>query len=253
VIQKELSFQSKLNLITPTIFLAEDSDSIPFPSLQLQAVYPEQSLSASLTYLTLQPLTEVLLPAVLELDRLCFGGLWTLAGYQRELASPNSELWVVCQDRESTSAHQPQTAAPPEIAAPTVPGVFPLPPLLALGCFWSIVEEAHITILAVHPLCQQQGLGQAMLYTLLKQARDRGLERATLEVRASNQSALQLYQKFGFREAGRRRRYYQDTGEDALILWRGKLQTPEFRQNLADWSRQVSTRLDQVGWHLVLP
>ncbi|MBW4519683.1 MAG: ribosomal protein S18-alanine N-acetyltransferase [Scytolyngbya sp. HA4215-MV1] len=218
-------------------------------------MYPEQSLPASLTWLKLQPLTEVLLPAALDLDRRCFGGLWTLEGYQRELASPNSELWVFCQSAEETDRNQPRSVEssqrhPLSISTPQL--LFSLPPLLALGCFWSIVEEAHITILAVHPTCQQQGLGQAMLYTLLKRASDRGLERATLEVRASNQSALRLYQKFGFREAGRRRRYYQDTGEDALILWRNKLQTPEFDQNLANWSSQVATRLEQAGWHLSL-
>jgi ribosomal-protein-alanine N-acetyltransferase len=58
-------------------------------------------------------------------------------------------------------------------------------------------------------------------------------------VRASNQIALSLYQKFGFQEAGRRRRYYQDNGEDALILWRGGLQSPEFEQELNQWKQQI--------------
>ena len=117
-----------------------------------------------------------------------------------------------------------------------------------MGCFWAILDEAHITLLAVHPQYQRQGLGQAMLLALLVAASDRGLERATLEVRASNHSALSLYQKFGFKLAGRRRRYYKDTNEDGLILWRGDLQQPEFQSTLATWYKIVRDRLNLSGW-----
>jgi ribosomal-protein-alanine N-acetyltransferase len=71
-----------------------------------------------------------------------------------------------------------------------------------------------------------------------------------LEVRVSNTSALALYQKFDFREAGRRRRYYPDNGEDALVLWRGGMQTPEFSERLRDWQQQVGERLSNTGWQL---
>lgn len=182
-------------------------------------------LPNTVTLLELKPLAREQLNALLELDRLCFGGLWTLEGYQRELDSPNSDLLAL------------------SLAISTSP-------LLAMGCLWAILEEAHITILAVHPHYQRQGLGQAMLIALLTAAQHRGLERATLEVRASNQPALSLYKKFGFKLAGQRRRYYQDTGEDALILWRGDLQHPEFAQTLADWKRLVRDRLTQAGWEL---
>ena len=201
-----------------------------------------------MNFLDLQPLTSELLPATLVLDRLCFGGLWTLEGYQRELASPNSELLVLrTRTLQASRPHQtlekekkPLALGPTDNAAA----------LVGLGCFWAIVDEAHITIVAVHPDFQGQGLGQALLYALLQKAQQRGLERATLEVRASNQPALLLYEKFGFREAGRRRRYYEDTGEDALILWRGRLQSPEFDQALINWQHQVQSRLNQAGWCL---
>jgi ribosomal-protein-alanine N-acetyltransferase len=172
--------------------------------------------------LRLQRLTPNLLPAALDLDRRCFGGLWTEAGYQREIESPNSEL-LVLQPESSTQ-------------------------LLGLGCYWAILEEAHITILAIDPAYQRQGLGQALLYTLLNSARQRRLERATLEVRASNQPAIALYQKFGFAEAGRRKRYYVDTGEDALVLWCGKLQFPQFSTCLQQWHSEIQMRLERSGW-----
>ncbi|MDB9511336.1 ribosomal protein S18-alanine N-acetyltransferase, partial [Kamptonema animale CS-326] len=117
------------------------------------------------------------------------------------------------------------------------------PSLIGIGCLWSILEEAHITILAIHPDYQGQGFGQALLYALLKSAHQQKLEWATLEVRSSNLVAISLYQKFGFQEAGRRRGYYQDSGEDALILWRGSLQKPEFKQDLARWEHEIRDRV----------
>lgn len=188
-------------------------------------------------FLQLQPLTADRLPAALELDQKCFGGLWTAEGYQRELDSPNSELLVfsAVPDDQTDSA---KVASEYTLAHP----------LLGLGCYWAILEEAHITILAIEPSCHRQGLGQALLYALLASAHQRGLERATLEVRASNQAALSLYSKFGFQVAGQRRRYYQDTGEDALVLWRGGLQYPQFPQQIRDWYQQSNDRLQRAGW-----
>jgi ribosomal-protein-alanine N-acetyltransferase len=177
--------------------------------------------------LQIKSLTAEDLSAILELDQACFGGLWTLEAYQRELDSPNSDLIGLFSS------------------------VFPLQ-LLGMGCFWSILDEAHITIMAVHPQYQRQGLGQALLYSLLKTACTKGLERATLEVRASNLAAISLYQKFGFKTAGQRRRYYQDNGEDALILWLGDLQKTQFQQALANLSPMVKNRLSLSSWQLVL-
>lgn len=165
--------------------------------------------------LKIQSLTLEHLSALLELDKACFDGLWTMDGYRRELESPNSHFLGLFSPYSSSE-------------------------LLGMGCFWSILEEAHITILAVHPQYHRQGLGQVLLYSLLKTASDRGLERATLEVRASNQAAISLYQKFGFKTAGRRPRYYKDNDEDALILWLSDLQQPKFLKTLDDWQIMVS-------------
>ena len=198
--------------------------SLPIPSLQ--RVCNLIQINVISLDLKLQPLTSDDLSAVLELDKACFGGLWTLEGYQREMDSPNSDLLGLFSPVSSLK-------------------------LLGMGCFWSILEEAHITILAVHPQYHCQGLGQALLYSLLKTASDRGLERATLEVRASNLAAISLYQKFGFKTAGRRRRYYQDNGDDALILWRGDLQQPQFQTALQEWETMVSDRLRKSSWQFV--
>jgi ribosomal-protein-alanine N-acetyltransferase len=168
----------------------------------------------------------------LALDRRCFDGLWSAEGYRREIESPNSELFVF----------EGQELAPQKSTS--------VPTIYALGCYWAILEEAHITIVAVDPAYQQQGLGQAMLWVLLDSARGRGLERATLEVRASNRAAIALYTKFGFRKAGFRKRYYQDNGEDALILWQGGLQTLDYAQQLKQYWNDIRDRLTHHGWQL---
>ena len=93
-----------------------------------------------------------------------------------------------------------------------------------MGAFWQILEEAHITLLAIDPPFRNQGLGKYLLSALLDTACQQQLERATLEVRASNLAAIHLYQQFGFQIAGRRKRYYPDQ-EDALILWLNRLQS----------------------------
>lgn len=175
--------------------------------------------------LILNRLTPEKLNAVVELDRLCFGGLWTYEGYSRELDSSHSDLFCL-----------------------SLPSL-----LVGFGCLWSIVDEAHITILAVHPHYQRQGMGQAMLVALLKSAHHRGLERASLEVSSSNNSAIALYEKFGFKTAGLRKRYYQATGEDALILWRSGLQSPEFSSNLATWQQIARDRIYQATGYELKP
>ncbi|MDY6897249.1 MAG: ribosomal protein S18-alanine N-acetyltransferase [Cyanobacteriota bacterium] len=177
--------------------------------------------------LQIQTLSHQHLSAILELDKACFGGLWSKEGYQRELDSPNSEIQGLFSQKTGEK-------------------------LLGMGCFWSILEEAHITILAIDAQYHRQGMGAALLYSLINTARKRYLERATLEVRASNQAAISLYEKFGFKTAGRRRRYYKDNQEDALILWLGGIHKPEFQAILADWETSVNQSLQKSHWELTV-
>jgi ribosomal-protein-alanine N-acetyltransferase len=77
----------------------------------------------------------------------------------------------------------------------------------------------HVMNVAVDPIHRRQGIAKAMLTDLLRRI-DAPNARFTLEVRESNRAAINLYERFGFRAAGRRRRYYQDNGEDAVVMWR---------------------------------
>jgi ribosomal-protein-alanine N-acetyltransferase len=218
-------------------------------------------------FLQIKHLAAEHLNSAVELDRLCFGGLWTIEGYGRELGSPNTDLLGLWASQTGSGQSQRfdselQSIEPNSIlnskplsvetASRATPNSKLTPTLIGLGCLWAILEEAHITIVAIHPRFQGQGLGQALLWALLTKAHYRQLERATLEVRDSNLAAVSLYNKFGFKEAGRRKRYYKDTGEDALIMWRSGIEKPEFKQYLAVEKVQVCDRLHQKNWHLAI-
>ncbi len=122
--------------------------------------------------------------------------------------------------------------------------------LIGVGCLWAILEEAHITTLAIEPSYQGQKLGLLLLTHLLECSRRRGLTRATLEVRASNQTALALYRKFGFKEAGQRRRYYSD-GEDARILWRSGLQSEDCAAQIAQYRQHAIAYISRHYGHVI--
>jgi ribosomal-protein-alanine N-acetyltransferase len=176
----------------------------------------------------LRPLVAADLEPTVTLDRAALGGLWTLDGYRRELDSPCSDLLGLFGGDGS-----PGGAAVP----------------IGIGCQWAILDEAHITLLAIHPDHQGQGLGQSLLWGLLEAAHRRRMARATLEVRTTNRIARSLYEKFGFRQAGIRKNYYAATGEDAAILWRSGLDHPAFPAQLQDWKGRARDRATAAGWH----
>ena len=146
---------------------------------------------------------------LVSLDRLCFGKLWSRDQYLREIDSPNSDIVLLFKEEV----------------------------LLSYGCGWAIVDEAHITILGTHPDHLRQGYARQVLKELLRLAIVREMKRATLEVRAGNLAAIDLYRSLGFEEAGRRKKYYSstqsntqpNTREDALILWTGGLQSAKYK------------------------
>jgi ribosomal-protein-alanine N-acetyltransferase len=95
-------------------------------------------------------------------------------------------------------------------------------PRLVLGylCSWLTLDECHILNLTVHPCFRRMGLASQLIDHLLKTCQKRGIADYFLEVRVTNEKAISLYKKYGFQVCGVRRRYYADTGEDALIMQR---------------------------------
>jgi ribosomal-protein-alanine N-acetyltransferase len=91
--------------------------------------------------------------------------------------------------------------------------------LVGYGGFWHIVDEAHISNIAIHPEYRRREFGRKLLVHLLELAVERRATKATLEVRRSNTAAQRLYGSFGFDVIAVRKNYYSDEGEDALIMW----------------------------------
>ena len=84
---------------------------------------------------------------------------------------------------------------------------------------WHIIDEGHITTIAVKKEFQRQHIGEAIIIKILEDCYSAGIKYLTLEVRESNEAAIGLYTKYGFASLGTRKGYYQDNNENALIMW----------------------------------
>lgn len=136
------------------------------------------------------PMQKGHLPEVVALEVLCFRVPWSRESFEHELSNTLANYSVI--EHEGAA--------------------------IGYGGYWSILDEAHITNIAVHPDFQNNRLGTALLTHMLKQAAEKGAHLMSLEVRISNLPARHLYEKLGFSERGRRKAYYSDNGEDAIIM-----------------------------------
>ena len=123
---------------------------------------------------------------------------WSASAYRHEIERNQMAHYYVVRGR-----------APAEGGAATI---------LAYGGFWLMVDEAHISTIATRREWRGRGIGELLLAAMLRAAQALKAEHATLEVRVSNHAAQSLYRKYGFAVAGRRKRYYEDNREDALIM-----------------------------------
>ena len=140
--------------------------------------------------MTVTDLDSSWLASCLGLDERALNGFWTVQQWRRELEDPRRLCLGLVKNQR----------------------------LLGVACGWLVVDELHITVVAVDPDERQRGHGHCLLLALLQRARQDGAAHATLEVSDDNIAALALYNRAGFRTAGRREGYYRD-GSDALIQW----------------------------------
>lgn len=136
------------------------------------------------------PMDETHIAALAELERLCFAQPWSEKGLTRELDNPHGTFRVAVEDEQ----------------------------LLGYSGMHCVAGECYIANVAVHPDARRQGVAQALVSELIRHAQAQSCDFITLEVRPSNTPAIALYKKLGFAEAGRRRRFYRDPEEDALLL-----------------------------------
>ncbi|NLY89855.1 MAG: ribosomal protein S18-alanine N-acetyltransferase [Firmicutes bacterium] len=133
------------------------------------------------------------LPEILVIEKLSFPVPWSKQAFLYELLNNEYALYLVARENHEVCGY--------------------------IG-MWRIIDEGHITNLAVHPAYRRRGIGRLLLKALIQKGKKHGLRRLTLEVRRSNLAAQRLYMEFGFVQVGVRPRYYQDNQEDALIMWK---------------------------------
>jgi [ribosomal protein S18]-alanine N-acetyltransferase len=104
--------------------------------------------------------------------------------------------------------------------------------VVGYGGVMSYGDEAHVTTIAVDPAHHRHKIGTRILYELVSEGIRMGARAVSLEVRVSNFGAQRLYGQFGFRPVGIRKGYYQETGEDALVMWADDIRSPEYRRQL---------------------
>jgi len=132
------------------------------------------------------------LEQVQAIDKVSFSMPWPASAYRYELFENLSSLLWVAEAPEARIA--------------------------GMIVIWMIMDEAHIATIAVHPNYRARGISQRLLVSAMQEAIQKGAHSATLEVRASNTIAHQLYRRFGFQIVGSRTHYYKDNNEDAIIM-----------------------------------
>ncbi|MGH2521165.1 MAG: ribosomal protein S18-alanine N-acetyltransferase [Anaerolineales bacterium] len=152
------------------------------------------------------------IPQVVAIDRLSFPNPWSANSYRHELSENIASHFKVALDPAPALAR-------PGLLARLI-GQQELTPRRVVGYvgFWFVVDEVHISTIAVHPDWRGRGVGEQLLVAVLRSAVQLNATQATLEVRVSNAAAQNLYRKYGFAEAGYRKRYYRDNNEDALLM-----------------------------------
>jgi ribosomal-protein-alanine N-acetyltransferase len=145
------------------------------------------------------------LRAVLRIEQQVYPRPWSLGLFMSELGFRGSRAYVVAR------------------VGSTVVGY---------GGVMLVADDGHVTTIAVEPAWHRRSIGTRVLHALATAAIARGAKNLTLEVRASNRAAQELYRAFGFAPAGVRKGYYVETNEDAIVMWANDVDTAEYAQRL---------------------
>jgi len=141
--------------------------------------------------LRFEPLQEVHIAPILEIENRTNSAPWSERSFRNELNHEHGIFLVAFEEGK----------------------------VVGYGGVWLVIDEAHITTIAVDETRRRHGIGQRLMNQLLGKAKEMGMVCSTLEVRASNEPAVKLYEKLGYATTARRKGYYPDNSEDALVMW----------------------------------
>ena len=154
---------------------------------------------------SIEPMASGDISSVMRIERACFSTVWPSDAFFNELNTNKLAHYFVGRYDDR---------------------------VVAYGGIWVIVEDSHITTLAVDPAYRRRGFGEVLLLRMIDEAMERGAAWMTLEVRESNSPAQLLYRKYGFTTVTMRAGYYTDDNESALIMWAGSLKSELYRNRL---------------------
>jgi len=201
----------------------------------------------------IEPMAVRHVPAVSTIERESFPSVWPPSAYKREIERNQMACYIVAKRSPLAGPARRERRFPVAgVDADESNGLLDrlarmirgqarhfsldeaeeLESIVGYSGMWLMADEAHITTIAVDPAYRSEGIGELLLLALLERAQDLGANEATLECRLSNHVAQTLYRKYTFREAGIRKRYYSDDGEDALIMTSEPLVSPLFLEKL---------------------
>lgn len=125
--------------------------------------------------------------------------------------------------------------------------------IVGYASLWLMVDEAHLTSIAVRQIHRRQGIGELLLIGIMRLSLQMKARVVTLETRVSNMGAQALYEKYGFNRVGMRRRYYSDNGEDAVIMTTDDITSPSFQMRFGDLERKYIEKHGEPEWQLPRP
>lgn len=144
------------------------------------------------TVVVIRPMRTADLPQVMKIEVECFTMPWSEATFRGLLRRSDADLFVAEDD-----------------------GL-----ILGYAAFWAVLDQGELGNVSVEPGSRRRGIGERLIAAVLQRAQERGVREVYLEVRVSNRGAQTLYERFGFAEVGRRRNYYLEPIEDALVMRR---------------------------------
>ncbi|MFZ3591627.1 ribosomal protein S18-alanine N-acetyltransferase [Bacillus sp. DJP31] len=143
-------------------------------------------------YISYRLMTSADIDQIMVIELASFAVPWSREAFYNEMVNNPYATYVVMQERDQ---------------------------IIGYCGLWVVLEDAHVTNIAVLPAYRGRKLGEGLLNQSMELAKALGAERLSLEVRVSNTVAQSLYRKIGFENGGIRKNYYSDNGEDALVMW----------------------------------
>jgi [ribosomal protein S18]-alanine N-acetyltransferase len=170
--------------------------------------------------LAIEPMREEDSPTIQAIEKEIFLTPWPKNAYHRELSQNRQASYMVMREDGE---------------------------IVGYGGLWKVFHESHVTTIGVRAKDQRKGYGRALFAALIQRSYALGARWITLEVRPSNDHAIRLYEAFGFKAIGRRRGYYTDNGEDALIMWSDSIHAPAFKRTFKDMLSGIPIPVEGMG------